>query len=165
LALLSCENLALQLTRFVERAMSTVHSSETPVVAQLRGSVLYIEDEPTNFALVEALLLVHPDLHLLQAQTGDEGVGLARSKHPDAILLDMHLPDISGIEVVRRLSEDIAAGAFRVILLTADRLNIDVLKAMSLGAFEYLIKPVSLQALEAAVGRALAAKARNNPTH
>jgi DNA-binding response OmpR family regulator len=126
----------------------------------LKGSVLYIEDEPTNYALVEALLSVHPGLHLIQAQTGDEGVNRARSEHPDAILLDMHLPDISGIEVVRRLSEDIASGAFRVILLTADRLNIDVLKAMSLGAFEYLVKPVNLPALEAAVGRALHANAR-----
>jgi len=140
--------------------VSTFPFAEKPAPAPLQGSVLYIEDEPTNYALVEALLLVHPGVRLIQAQTGDEGVGRARSERPDAILLDMHLPDISGIEVVRRLSEDIAAGAFRVILLTADRLNIDVLKAMSLGAFEYLVKPVDLHALEAAIGRALALKAR-----
>jgi CheY-like chemotaxis protein len=73
-------------------------------------------------------------------------------------LLDMHLPDMSGIEVVRRLSEDIAAKAFRVILLTGDKLNIDVLKAMSLGAFEYLVKPVNREALEASLARALKAR-------
>lgn len=141
--------------------MSTLPSSDPPASAALRGSVLYIEDEPINFAVVENLLSGHPDLRLIRAHTGDEGVSCARGEHPDAILLDMHLPDISGIEVVRRLSEDIAAGSFRVILLTADKLNIDVLKAMSLGAFEYLVKPVSRQALEAALGRALAAKARD----
>lgn len=144
--------------------MTTMPSGEAPGLAMLQGSVLYIEDEPTSFALVETLLSVHPGLQLLEARTGTEGVSLARTKRPDAILLDMHLPDISGIEVVRRLSEDIAAGAFRVILLTADRLNIDVLKAMSLGAFEYLVKPVNPQALEAALGRALTAKTRNKPT-
>lgn len=143
--------------------MTTLHSTEKSTLATLQGSVLYIEDEPINFALVEGLLSGHPGLRLVRAPTGEEGVSRARSEHPDAILLDMHLPDISGIEVVRRLSEDIAAGAFRVILLTADKLNIDVLKAMSLGAFEYLVKPVKLPALEAALGRALAVKARKKP--
>jgi CheY-like chemotaxis protein len=135
-------------------------STEKSPPATLKGAVLYIEDEPVNFAMVEALLSPHPEVRLIRAQTGNEGVDLARRERPDAILLDMHLPDISGIEVVRRLSEDIAAGAFRVILLTADKLNIDVLKAMSLGAFEYLVKPVKQEVLEASLSRALAAKAK-----
>jgi hypothetical protein len=124
---------------------------------------LYVEDEPVSFAVVEGILSSHPDVHLIRAQTGDEGVSLARSEHPDAILLDMHLPDISGIEVVRRLSEDISAGSFRVVLLTGDRLSIDVLKAMSLGASEYLVKPVSRHELEVALKRALDAKMRKKP--
>ena len=143
--------------------MTISPSTEKPPSAALQGSVLYIEDEPVSFAVVEALLSGHPDVRLVRAQTGDEGVSLARSEHPDAILLDMHLPDMSGIEVVRRLSEDIAAKAFRVILLTGDKLNIDVLKAMSLGAFEYLVKPVNREALEASLSRALAIKARKKP--
>jgi CheY-like chemotaxis protein len=134
-----------------------------PLPAVLQGAVLYIEDEPTSFAVVEAVLSVHPGLRLTRAPTGDDGVRLARAERPDAILLDMHLPDMSGTEVVRRLSEDIAAGAFRVILLTADKLNIDVLKAMSLGAFEYLVKPVNAAALEGALGRALTARDRRRP--
>jgi CheY-like chemotaxis protein len=133
---------------------------DTPPPAPLKGTVLYVEDEPVNYAMVEALLSSHPEVRLVSAQTGIEGVQLARSERPDAILLDMHLPDISGIEVVRRLSEDISTGAFRVILLTADKLNIDVLKAMSLGAFEYLVKPVKRDVLEASLRRALAAKAK-----
>jgi CheY-like chemotaxis protein len=141
----------------------TTSPTESPASATLRGSILYVEDEPVSFAVVEELLSSHPDVHLIRAQTGDEGVRLARSEHPDAILLDMHLPDMSGIEVVRRLSEDIAAGAFRVVLLTGDRLNIDVLKAMSLGAFEYLVKPVNRQRLEVALQRALDAKVRKKP--
>lgn len=143
--------------------MTQLPSGDTPAPATLQGTVLYIEDEPISYAKVEALLAEHAGLRLIRALTGDEGVSLARSQHPDAILLDMHLPDISGIEVVRRLSEDIAAGAFRVVLLTGDKLNIDVLKAMSLGAFEYLVKPTNRQALEASLGRALAVKARKKP--
>ena len=138
----------------------TISSTENPASVALRGSILYVEDEPISFAVVEAFLANHPDLRLIRAQTGDEGVRLARSERPDALLLDMHLPDISGVEVVRRLSEDISAGSFRVVLLTADKLSIDVLKAMSLGASEYLVKPVSRPSLEAALERALARKKR-----
>ncbi|HEY8875948.1 MAG TPA: response regulator [Roseateles sp.] len=138
----------------------TTSPTERPDPTTLRGSILYVEDEPVSFAVVESLLSSHPDAQLIRAQTGDEGITLARSEHPDAILLDMHLPDMSGIEVVRRLSEDISAGSFRVVLLTGDRLNIDVLKAMSLGASEYLVKPVSRQMLEVALKRALDAKER-----
>ena len=141
----------------------TTSPAESRALEPLQGSILYVEDEPVSFAVVEALLSSHPNVHLLRAQTGSEGIFRARSERPDAILLDMHLPDMSGIEVVRRLSEDIAAGAFRVILLTADKLNIDVLKAMSLGAFEYLVKPVNPQALEGALSRALTIKARKKP--
>lgn len=121
----------------------------------LQGTVLYIEDDPVNFEIVAAVLSVHPDVRLIHAMTGHDGVRLARSEHPHALLLDMHLPDISGVEVVRLLSEDIADRRFRVILLTADKLNIDVLKAMSLGAFAYLMKPVDIRPLEVALRRAL----------
>ncbi len=141
--------------------MDELPSDDRPTFPVLHGSVLYVEDEPTNFAIVEALLSSHPEVQLLHAATGHEGVSMARGQRPDTILLDMHLPDISGVEVVRMLSEDIATGQFRVILLTADKLNIDVLKAMSLGAFEYLVKPANPQALEAAIGRALSMKANH----
>jgi len=140
--------------------MATAPAAAPP---PMQGSVLYVEDDDANFALVQDLLSAHPGVRLARAHTGQQGVALAQRERPDVVLLDMRLPDITGTEVVRRLSEDIAAGRFRVILLTADTLNIDVLKAMSLGAFEYLIKPVDLRALQAAVVRALAAKALPQP--
>jgi CheY-like chemotaxis protein len=142
------------------RTATTPSSDPTRAIA-LQGLVLYIEGIPNNFALVEALLSEHPGLRLIHAADGSEGVRLARSEHPDAVLLDMHLPDMSGIEVVRMLSNNIAAGEFRVILLTADKLNIDVLKTMSLGALEYLVKPADRLAIEAALDRALSSKRAN----
>ncbi|MFO1269631.1 MAG: response regulator [Rubrivivax sp.] len=80
----------------------------------MRGSVLYIEDTALNYELVEAAFAAHGDLlRIANAHTGREGVQMARRDKPDVILLDMHLPDISGTEVVRMLNEDIAAGRFR----------------------------------------------------
>ena len=124
----------------------------------LRGTVLYIEDDPVNMTVVEAALSRHPGIVLLQAATGREGVRLARAEHPDLVLLDMHLPDIGGLEVVRELNEEIAAGRLRVILLTGDTLSPDIVKAMSLGAHGYWLKPIDNATLETALRRALGHK-------
>jgi DNA-binding response OmpR family regulator len=124
----------------------------------LRGTVLYIEDVPVNFAVVEAVLARHPQLRLIHATTGLVGVRLVHSEQPDFVLLDMNLPDISGLEVVRRLSEDIASRRLRVTILTGDSLSMEIIKAISLGAWEYWVKPVDPRVLEAGVRRALTGK-------
>jgi CheY-like chemotaxis protein len=69
-------------------------------------TVLYIEDNLSNLALVERLLLRFPAIQLLSANRGELGVTLARERRPDLILLDLHLPDIWGDEVLRRLQAD-----------------------------------------------------------
>jgi DNA-binding response OmpR family regulator len=135
--------------------MPSSHSSHAPAAVELRGKVLYIEDDPVNFAVVEAMLARHPGVQLICAATGIDGVRLVRSERPDFVLLDMNLPDISGLEVVRRLNEDIATRGLRVTILTGDSLSMDIIKAMSLGAYEYWIKPVDAQVLEAGLRRAL----------
>jgi len=137
--------------------MSTRFPSDSPA-AGLRGTVLYIEDAPIYVALVEGILAEHPGVRLIHAATGLDGVRLVRSERPDFVLLDMHLPDISGLEVVRQLNKDIAERRLRVTILTADSLTMDVVKAMSLGAFEYMVKPIDAAALDAAVRRALTGK-------
>lgn len=121
----------------------------------MKGKVLCIEDHPVHLELIEAMLAGSPGIQLIKATTGHEGVRLAQSEMPDVILLDLHLPDISGLEVVRLLSEPIAERRFKVILLTADSFSIDVVKAMSLGAHEYWVKPVSLEKLQSGLARVL----------
>jgi DNA-binding response OmpR family regulator len=123
--------------------------------AELRGKVLYIEDVDVNFVMVEGGLASFPNVQLIRATTGLDGVRLVRSEHPDFVLLDMHLPDISGLDVIRQISEDIATRRLRVTILTGDELTMDVIKAMSLGAFEYWIKPVDVRVLKEGVRRAL----------
>ncbi|MDT7834346.1 response regulator [Aquabacterium sp. OR-4] len=121
----------------------------------LQGTVLYIEDEPVSVQLVQALLAAHPQVHLLHAGTGAEGVSLTRSAQPDFVLLDMHLPDMNGLEVVRQISGEIAARGLRVSILTGDRLTMDIIKAMSLGAYEYWVKPLTASVFENGLRRAL----------
>jgi hypothetical protein len=125
--------------------------------AELQGKVLYVEDDPINMVLVESTLQAFPGVTMVKATTGVEGIRLARSERPDLVILDMHLPDIGGLEVVRALSEEIASGKLRVALLTADtNLSMDIVKAMSLGAYDYWLKPIDVNKLEKSLRRALA---------
>ena len=135
--------------------MQPAHPPDT-TDAELRGKVVYIEDAPMYVELVKALLTPHRAVQVIHASTGQEGVELVRRERPDFVLLDMHLPDMSGLDVVRMLSEDIASQRLRITILTGDSLSIDIIKAMSLGAFEYLVKPVTAQTLEKSLRRALA---------
>jgi DNA-binding response OmpR family regulator len=130
----------------------------------LHGKVLYIEDAMTNVALVSAMLARHPGVELIHAATGYEGIRLARSERPDFVLLDMNLPDISGLEVVRELNVDITERGLRVNILTAHTLSMDMIKAMSLGAYEYWVKPLDLQVFEDGLRRALTGR-RADPAH
>ncbi len=124
-----------------------------------QGTVLYIEDQDLNFLLVQAQLAATlPGVQLLRAATGAEGVERVRSDRPQLVLLDMHLPDTGGLEVVRALNVEISQG-LKVALLTADHLSMDILKAMSLGAYEYWVKPISAAQLEKGVRRGLMAAA------
>jgi CheY-like chemotaxis protein len=124
--------------------------------AAAHGTLLHIEDEPISRDLLAGMLECAPQVQLLQAGDAAEGIHLARTGSPDLVLLDMHLPGPGGLDVVRALSEPIAAGRFDVVLLTGDTLSMDVLKAMSLGAREYWAKPLRFERLLAALARAVA---------
>ena len=99
--------------------------------ADLKGTVLCIEDSPINMFLVETAIAAYPGVTLLKAGTGAEGIRLARAERPDLVLLDMHLPDVGGLEVVRALSEEATSGKLQVVLLTGDSVSMDILKALS----------------------------------
>ena len=139
-------------------------ADDAPVQHQLQGTLLYIEDDLINLAAVEGMLQAHPGVRLIHAGTGLDGVRLARSERPDFVLLDMHLPDIGGLDVVRQLNTDIAERGLRITILTGDSLSMDIIKAMSLGAFEYWVKPLDWRVFEHGLRRALTGR-RADPAH
>ncbi|MGZ5493837.1 MAG: PAS domain S-box protein, partial [Thermoanaerobaculia bacterium] len=107
-------------------------------------TLLYVEDNPANLKLVEKLVERRHDLRLLSAIDGNRGVELARSCHPDVILMDINLPGISGIEALRILGEDKATAHIPVVALSANAIPRDIQKGLEAGFFRYLTKPIKV---------------------
>jgi PAS domain S-box-containing protein len=122
-------------------------------------TILYIEDNLANLELVRRVLARAGEPTLMPAMQGQLGIELAALHGPDLILLDMHLPDIDGEEVLRRLREDERTRRIPVVILSADATpsQIDRLKAG--GAADYVTKPLDIAAFLETVQRAVERRA------
>jgi len=135
-------------------------------VAAMQLTVLYIEDNPSNLQLVQRLLARRPEIRLLSAMQGNLGCELASVHCPDLILLDMHLPDISGIEILARLRASPRTAEIPIVVLSADATPGQVRRALEAGAQSYLSKPLEVREFFAAIDAVMAQKiqAMNNAT-
>ncbi len=115
-----------------------------PAAGPGRWTVLYIEDNPANLGLMEDILAFRPGVHLLSAMQGAAGLELARQHRPDLILLDVHLPDMPGDEVLRRLQADPRLRETPVVVISADATDHQVERLRAAGAWDYLTKPVEV---------------------
>ena len=106
--------------------------------------LLYVEDNPANLKLVEQLIARRPDLRLLSAVTGNLGVELARANQPEVILMDINLPDISGIEALGILRKDPATAHIPVVAISANAMPHDIEKGLQAGFLRYLTKPIKV---------------------
>ena len=104
-------------------------------------TLLYIEDQELNLRLVERILHNRPEYRLLTALLGGLGLELARLHRPDLVLLDLNLPDISGVEVLRRLKTDPVLKEVPVLMVSADAMSDRIEQLLALGADGYLTKP------------------------
>ena len=105
-------------------------------------TILYVEDNEVNRRLVQDLL--SPTTYrLLEAIDGESGMAMARTEHPDLILMDVQLPKVSGIEATRTLRREPATANTPIIAITSFALAGDEEKALAAGATAYMAKPYS----------------------
>jgi CheY-like chemotaxis protein len=120
------------------------------------STVLYVEDNLSNLKLIERLITHRPSIKLVATMQGRLGVDLAREHRPDLILLDLHLPDINGDEVLLQLQADEMTRDIPVVMLSADATPRQIERLLSIGARDYLIKPLNvhkfLQVLDGILG-------------
>jgi two-component system alkaline phosphatase synthesis response regulator PhoP len=117
--------------------------------------LLIVDDEEGVRALVRMTLNTN-QYQILEASDGNQALGLARDHHPDLILLDVMLPDLSGIDICRALKDDPAMASTTVVMLTAKAQNSDYGEAEDAGADGYFTKPFSpialIQKVESVLG-------------
>ncbi|MEH6437006.1 ATP-binding protein [Massilia sp. DD77] len=133
------------------------HAAAAP--APLEGEphlLLYVEDNPANLRLVEEIVRFRPDLRLLSAPDGHIGLQLARAHRPELILMDLNLPGMSGIEVLRQLRTDPETAAIPVIALTANAMARDIERGRAAGFHRYLTKPIDIDKFTEAIDSTLA---------
>jgi len=118
--------------------------------------VLYVEDNPANLRLVEEIVAFRRDLRLLSAPDGHLGLELARAHRPEAILMDLNLPGMSGFEVLRQLRADPETTWIPVIALTANAMPRDIERGMAAGFHRYLTKPIDIDKFTEAINSTLA---------
>jgi PAS domain S-box-containing protein len=127
------------------------HPADSPLLAtrSYDGArrVLYIEDTLANVRLIEAILLARPAIELIPAMQGQLGLDLAREHVPDLIMLDIHLPDLDGNEVLVRLQRDPATREIPVVILSADATESHRRHLLAAGAAAYLTKPIDVAGL------------------
>ena len=130
-------------------AFDQTHSGQLAAAAEAvsgrrHPTVLCIEDNPSNLQLIERILAFRPEIRLLTALHGSAGLRLAQQHRPDLILLDVHLPDIDGKEVLRQLKKDRQTSEIPVIVVSADATPRQEARLREAGARDYLTKPLDV---------------------
>ena len=126
------------------------------------GKLLYVEDNLANLALIEQILERRPGIELIVAMQGGLGVELARAHRPDLALLDLHLPDMHGAQVLEAFRRDPATRDIPVVIQSADATPGQTQRLLAAGANAYLRKPLDVAALLEIFDEYLAPESRDD---
>jgi CheY-like chemotaxis protein len=116
----------------------------TPALIEHRIHILYVEDNLSNLHLVQRILARRPEAELLVAIQGSLALELAAQHQPDLVLLDLHLPDMPGEEVLQRLRADPRTKDIPVVVVSADATPRQIDRLRAAGAVGYLTKPLDV---------------------
>ena len=119
------------------------------------GTILVVEDNDMNMQLVE-FLLEEGGYTILKATSGEEALALTRDgSAPDLILMDIHLPGIDGLSVVRAMKQDARTARIPILALTAHAMRGDKDRFLEAGCDGYISKPIDVKTFVAAIERYL----------
>ena len=119
--------------------------------------ILIVEDNPQSMRLIEMILKAE-DYTLLKAIDGEEALDIAEKEYPDLILMDVQLPDMDGMTVVRMLRENKVTKDIIILALTAYAMKGDKERMLRMGCDDYISKPIDVQGFINTVRRFLSSK-------
>jgi two-component system phosphate regulon response regulator PhoB len=108
----------------------------------VKRRVLLADDDAALRRLISTTL-GSDDFDLLQAVDGEQALALARTEHPELVLLDINMPKLDGFEVCRELKSSPETSEIKIVMLTARGADVDRARGREAGADEYFIKPFS----------------------
>jgi PAS domain S-box-containing protein len=129
-----------------------------------RYTIVYIEDNPSNIAFMQELIAELERVSLITAPTAEVGIELVRGRLPDAVIMDINLPGMSGYDAARKLQEWPETKHIPIIALTAAAMVRDRKRASEVGFYRYLTKPVRVPELLSTLEE-LFAGTRNTPSN
>ncbi len=112
--------------------------------------IVIVEDEPAAADLFEEMLRIN-QYEVIKTHSGGSALSIIQNEMPDAVLLDIMMPDISGIEVLRFMRREPRLRRIPVVIVSAKALSSDIRAGMEAGATAYLTKPVGLDELRQTV--------------
>ena len=142
-----CISLASALPAVPELPATRAPEAESLAVPTRTATLLYAEDNDVNVMLVEQILALRPEWNLLVAVSGRQALALAHETHPDLLLLDMHLGDMTGFDVVNELDKDDRLSRIPRVALSADAMPDQIHAAKARGFEAYLTKPLDVSNL------------------
>jgi len=108
------------------------------------GSILYVEDNPSNLQLMEMVVSCVEGLSLSSTHTAELGIKIARSNHFDVIILDINLPGMSGLEAIKEMKKYKTTKGTPILALSAAATKKDIEKGLAAGFERYLTKPINV---------------------
>jgi PAS domain S-box-containing protein len=133
-------------------------SAPMPLPVEGEHRVLYIEDEPLNVVLMEEVFRTQPGWRLQVAVDGEQGLAMARALKPSLLLIDMNLPDMNGLQVIRKLRGDRATRRLRCIAFSADAMREQIEAAIEAGFDNYWTKPIDVRRMVQLLAQELASR-------
>lgn len=121
-------------------------------------TIINIEDNPANRQLVKSVLKRYENYTLLEAENGTDGLAMVKEKMPDCVLMDIHLPDMTGYEVLENLKNDPLTSIIPVIALSGQASDTDKQKGFDAGFVDYIGKPLHVAEFRDAVEKVLEGK-------
>jgi two-component system, cell cycle response regulator DivK len=125
-----------------------------------KALVLIIEDNPRNLKLARDVLN-HAGYETLEAQTAEDGLALARRRHPGVVLMDVQLPGMDGVQALDRLRSDPETRDIPVVAVTAFAMTDDRRRLLAAGFDRYVEKPLDIREFPRQVAAALAGAGAN----